>query len=374
MEGDLIKIHEALKPLSWIYGLGVGIRNAMFDYGMLSQEEFDVPIISVGNITVGGTGKTPHVEYLIRLMQKKFKVAVLSRGYKRKSKGYQLASMNTPMTVIGDEPYQMRQKYRNVYIAVDADRRRGIHRLCEDNETKDTDVIILDDAYQHRYVTPGINILLVDYHRMIDEDALLPAGRLREPASAKERANIVIITKCPEDIKPMDFRVLTKTMNLRPYQQLYFTCLKYKALRHIFVQEPDIQLEDIKDRPILLVTGIASPKQMEHDLKRYSKNIHTLEFPDHHYFNSKDLDNIYNRYKEINKNGDAIVITTEKDTVRLMHEKNLPKDLAESFFMLPIEVEFLQEKQDMFNENIIGHVRKNSRNSILHQREDAHKA
>ena len=225
MEGDLIKINDWLLPLSWLYGVGVGVRNHLFDLGVLPQQEFSIPVIDVGNITVGGSGKTPHVEYLIRLLHDKMKVGVLSRGYKRKSRGYVLADNDTPMRTIGDEPFQMKRKFPDVYVAVDKNRREGIQRLTDDEATSDVDVILLDDAYQHRYVKPGINILLVDYHRLIIYDKLLPAGRLREPMKGKNRADIVIVTKCPKDLKPMEFRVLTKALDLFPYQALFFTRL-----------------------------------------------------------------------------------------------------------------------------------------------------
>ena len=198
MEGDHIKVNKWLLPVSWLYGLGVRLRNKCFEWGILKSRSFSVPIISVGNITVGGSGKTPHVEYLVEMLKDKVRVAVLSRGYKRKSKGYQLASPLSTVSDIGDEPLQMKKKYPNVHVAVDANRCEGIDRLTQDDETKDTDVILLDDAYQHRYVKPGINILLVDYHRLIIYDKLLPAGRLREPKDGKRRADMVIITKCPE--------------------------------------------------------------------------------------------------------------------------------------------------------------------------------
>ena len=197
MEGNLIKINEWLLPLSWLYGVGSDFRNMLFNTGILSSKTYDIPVISVGNITAGGTGKTPHIEYLIRLLSKDHKVAVLSRGYKRRSSGYVLAQPDTPMEKIGDEPWQIKEKFPEVYVAVDANRRHGIERLMSDERTRDVQVILLDDAYQHRYVTPGINILLIDYHRMITEDQLLPAGRLRERVSNKIRANMVIVTKCP---------------------------------------------------------------------------------------------------------------------------------------------------------------------------------
>ena len=185
MEGDFIKIYKWLMPLSWLYGLVVRLRNQLFEFGILKSRNFDTPIISVGNITVGGSGKTPHVEYLINLLKDNMKVAVLSRGYKRKSSGYVLADKESTMRDIGDEPYQMKTKFKNIYVAVDKNRCNGIDHILKDKETKDTDVILLDDAYQHRYVKPGINILLTDYHRLIIHDKLLPAGRLREPQSGK---------------------------------------------------------------------------------------------------------------------------------------------------------------------------------------------
>ena len=194
-EGDFIKVNEWLMPLSWLYGVGVLVRNKLFDLGVLKQKSYSIPVISVGNITVGGSGKTPHVEYLVNLLKDRVKTAVLSRGYKRKSKGYILADCSVTMSDIGDEPFQMARKFDNVYVAVDRDRRNGINRLTGDSETSDVDVILLDDAFQHRYVKPGINILLVDYHRLIIYDKLLPAGRLREPLSGKNRADIVIIER-----------------------------------------------------------------------------------------------------------------------------------------------------------------------------------
>ena len=229
-EGDLIEVNKWLSPLSFIYGMGVGMRNRMYELGIKKSRSFAIPVISVGNITVGGAGKTPHTEYLVRLLKDRMKVAVLSRGYKRKTKGYLLADIDSTSEDIGDEPRQMKTKFPDIYIAVDADRCEGIDRLTIDEATSDVDVILLDDAYQHRRVKPGINILLVDYHRLIIYDKLLPAGRLREPEKGKERADMVIITKCPRDLKPMEYRVLTKAMNLRPYQDLFFTTIDYESL------------------------------------------------------------------------------------------------------------------------------------------------
>ena len=389
MEGDFIKIYDALRPLSWLYGLAVGARNQLFELGLLRSRSFSVPVISVGNITVGGSGKTPHVEYLIRLLQDKAKVAVLSRGYKRKSRGYLLADNDTPMRMIGDEPYQMKRKFPNIYVAVDKNRCEGIDRLTTDEATNDTDVVLLDDAYQHRYVKPGINILLVDYHRLILYDELLPAGRLREPKSGKNRADIVIITKCPPDLKPVDYRVLTKAMNLFPYQELYFSQLAYEDLYPLFGVEKR-PLDSILNHHVLLLTGIASPRQMELDLTPHvtgkpldiatrpmepvqpSSLITPLSFPDHHAFTRKDIKKINEAYAALPE--PKLVITTEKDAARLERVEGLDDELRSRLFVLPLSIKFMLGQEEKFNEKIISYVRKNSRNSLLAQRKDAHKA
>ncbi len=370
MEGDFIRIDNRLLPLSWLYGIGVRIRNWMFDIGLKKSRSFDIPVISVGNLTVGGSGKTPHVEYLVRLLKDKVKVAVLSRGYKRKSKGYVLAEKQTRMQEIGDEPYQMKNKFADIYV--DKDRCHGIEQLTGNKETNDTDVIILDDAFQHRHVKPGINILLVDYHRLIIYDRLLPAGRLREPLSGKNRADIVIVTKCPQDMKPMDFRVIMRAMNLYPYQKLFFTTLKYGRLIPAYCGEKR-RLDSIgKNENILLLTGIASPEHMVTDLKPYTENIIQMNFPDHHQFTPKDIKMINEKFAGMPS--PKIIITTEKDNTRLFGMEGLSEEVRHNIFILPVEVSFMQEQEEMFNEKIIGYVRKNSRNSILAKAKDDNKS
>ena len=359
-----------LKPLSWIYGLVVDIRNQMFDWGILKSRSFDTPVISVGNITVGGSGKTPHVEYLIRLLNQHIKVAVLSRGYKRKSKGFVLADNDTPMSQIGDEPYQMKQKFPDIYVAVDKDRCHGIDTLLNNEATKDTGVILLDDAFQHRYVTPGINILLVDYHRLITHDALLPAGRLREPVSGKDRADIVIVTKCPKDLKAIDYRVLTKTMSLYPYQNLYFTYIDYCNLHKVW-GEDELRLDDLSETNVLLLTGIASPQQLLVDLKEKCQTLTPLSFPDHHQFTEQDILKINDVYSNLSE--PKIIITTEKDTTRMKTVTSLDDNAKDNTYVLPIKVAFLQKQEPMFNNKILSYVQKNSRNSILVKRKDADK-
>ena len=371
MEGDYIKIKEALLPLSWLYGAAVGIRNFCFDVGLLKSQAFDVPVIAVGNITVGGTGKTPHVEYLVKMLREKFHVAVLSRGYKRKTSGYLLATNNSTMNDIGDEPMQMKSKFPDISVAVDKKRVRGIQRLTDDDEQ--LDVVLLDDAFQHRYVKPGINILLVDYHRLIIYDKLLPAGRLRESMKGKNRADIVIVTKCPKSLKPMEFRLITKAMNLYPYQHLFFTTLHYADLRPIFAQASNIALNDLKGRPVLLLTGIASPRQMQEDLAPYASNITPLTFADHHDFSQRDVQRINDAFAQMTAEG-KLIVTTEKDATRLQLTEGLSDEVRRHLYALPVDIQFIQEEQaQRFNDIITGYVQKNSRNSILVTGKEEHR-
>ena len=351
----------------------IWVRNLLFDTGVLKSRQFSIPVISVGNITVGGSGKTPHVEYLISLLRYRIKTAVLSRGYKRKSKGFVLASKNTTMQDIGDEPYQIQQKFPNVTVAVDRNRCHGIDMLMTMSETRDVGVILLDDAFQHRYVKPGINILLTDYHRIITEDVLLPAGRLREPINGKDRADIVIVTKCPTEMKPMEYRVLQRDMNLFPYQHLFFTTIKYHPLSPIFIEAKPLRQPDINLSPemnegamlpnVLLLTGIASPRKLTEDLKPYCKEIKHINFDDHHQFTASDAEAINFAYKMMEKPG--IIITTEKDAMRLLDVKTLSKAVRENIYYLPISIEFLQEDGEKFNQIILEYVRKNTRNGRM---------
>ena len=331
MEGDFIKINKKLLPLSWCYGLAVKLRNFLFETGALKSRSFSVPVIAVGNITVGGTGKTPHVEYLADLLKDQFNVAVLSRGYKRKSKGFIIAQRDTAMRDIGDEPYQMKQKFPSVTIAVDKNRCHGIDTLMEND--KDLDVILLDDAFQHRYVKPGINILLVDYHRLIIYDTLLPAGRLREPLQGKDRADIVIVTKCPKDMKPMEYRVITKAMSLYPYQRLYFSTLDYDALKPVFKAggAGRKMLSELSDYHTLLLTGIGSPQQLEHDLAPLIPHISPLAFPDHHQFRKKDIRRINETFEQMPE--PKLIITTEKDNARLFGMEGLSDEVRKSIYI-----------------------------------------
>ena len=363
MEGDMIHIDKRLIPLSWLYGIAVGIRNCMFDWGIIKSTRYDIPIISVGNITAGGTGKTPFVEYLIRLLRKEYRVAVLSRGYMRRSRGYILAKKNTPIERIGDEPWMIKQKFPDVYVAVDSNRRRGITRLMNDKETSDVDVILLDDAFQHRYVNAGQDILLIDYHRMINYDYMLPAGRLREPWTGKERANIVIVNKCPEVMSPIEYRIVSESLQLRPFQSLFYASLKYGKLVQMYGNDEFRSLDTVSHIHTLLVSGIGNPWQIEMDMRMYIRDVRPITFTDHHYYKADDIRNITRRFREMPE--PKMIITTEKDATRLQIMRNIPDDIKEAIWVLPIKVTIKQDKGDMFNKIITDYVQQNLRNRQL---------
>lgn len=349
MEGDFIKIHRCLLPLSFLYGIGVRVRNLLYDLGWLKSRAFILPVISVGNITVGGAGKTPHVEYLVRLLREKTRVAVLSRGYKRRTKGYVLADSGKTSADIGDEPYQMYTKFgSDIHVAVCADRCEGIDRLRTDAATHDTGAVILDDAYQHRRVKPGVNILLVDYHRLIVYDRLLPAGRLREPQDGKSRADVVIITKCPRDLRPMDFRVLTKAMALRPYQKLFFTTLAYKPLLPVFTEGKKSGIT--AGHHVIALSGIASPQHLLDELQAHTRHVTPLSYSDHHRFSARDIARINNTFDALPH--PRLIVTTEKDAARLVAVDGLSNDVRRHTFALPIEVEFMLGGGEQFDEFI----------------------
>ncbi len=354
-----------LLPLSWIYGLIVRLRNFCFDLELLKEQEFSIPIISVGNITVGGTGKTPHIEYLIRLLRSEFKIAVLSRGYKRKTKGFILADEHSDSGLIGDEPLQIKSKFPEIVVAVDANRRNGIKQLLDSDNN--IDLILLDDAFQHRYVKPGFSILLIDFNRPIINDFLLPAGQLREPASSRKRADIILITKSPSDLKAIDRRIIVKDLNLKNLQYLYFTSVIKDKPVPVFKDNPIKNYSDLIffDPSILLIAGIANPSELRKFAEEISINITEKYFPDHHVFTIKDISDIVSAFNNL-PGKEKILITTEKDASRFQNFPDLPEDLKNSMFYIPISVVFLNEDAENFNKQIISYVRDNKRNRFLH--------
>ena len=380
-----------LFPFSGLYGIAVWIRNMLFNAEILPSKSYDMPVISVGNITVGGTGKTPHTEYLIRALSKEYQVAVLSRGYKRKSKGYVLADSTSGLADLGDEPLQMKRKFPNLIVAVDENRRRGIEELMSPKMQPFIDVILLDDAYQHRYVNPSISILLIDYNRLIREDYLLPVGNLREPAGQMKRAQIVIVSKCPTDLTPMDVRILGTKIDVLSYQSLYFTTMNYGPIEKLtptaempvavesndaFIETEAIatelpiigklqSFEQIKEQriPVLLLTGIATPMSMESHVRLFAPEVKAMNFPDHHEFNKRDARKISQEYEKIKVAG-GIILTTEKDATRIRNNPFM-QTLAPNMYYPTLEIHFLDGQGRTFEQKITDYVRINKRNRKL---------
>ncbi len=350
-----------LGPLAFIYGIVVTVRNKLYDWHVLPSVEFPLPVISVGNITVGGTGKTPHTELLVTILKDEMTTAVLSRGYKRKTKGFRYVETTDVPTAVGDEPLQMKQKFPDVTVAVEADRAKGIRRLMSDAEK--LNVVILDDAFQHRRVHPSLSMLLIDYNRPVQSDYLLPLGRLRDRRNQLHRADIVFITKCPEKLTPIEQRILAKNMNLYPYQQLYLTNFAYGAPQAVF---PNVAAGGVGGGvQLILLTGIANPVPLvEYVTKQYAAPVAHLSFPDHHAFTAADVQKINDVAQ---KNPTASIYTTEKDAVRLRETQGLSDETRSRLFYIPVTVQFLAEgAEEKFRKFILNYVRKNKRNNILH--------
>lgn len=356
-----------LYPASWIYGIIVYIRNNLYDYKLFKSTEFEIPVISIGNITVGGTGKTPHTEYLVGLLKKHVNVATLSRGYKRKTKGFRLVETTSPASEVGDEPLQIKQKFPEVTVAVDEKRVRGINELLKDSQ-KSPDAILLDDAFQHRQVTPGINILLIDFNRPIEKDQLLPVGRLRERIYQRRRANIIVYTKCPDEITPITRRITMKEVNLRPYQSLYFTIMVYGNPMPVYPEriKKSVKTEDIR-QPVILLSGIADPGPLQRYLASQYAVIDELIFEDHHHFTPADLKAIENAFVKY-QNENPVIITTEKDAMRLREENGLPEFIQSQFYYIPLKIKFLDHEGKSFDKTIVGYVKDNRSNRELHRR------
>jgi tetraacyldisaccharide 4'-kinase len=341
-------LRKILFPFAILYGFITSIRNCLFDKGILKSYAFDLPIIAVGNLSVGGTGKTPQIEYLIRLLSNKYKVATLSRGYKRQSEGFILADEKSNATVLGDEPFQFYQKFKNIQVAVDANRKNGIEQLL--SQTEKPDVILLDDAFQHRKVKAGFYILLTSYGDLYSDDFILPTGNLRESRSGAQRANVVIVTKCPSDLSIEEQNKIKTKLKLSASQELYFTFIDYDDC--IYSEKETMKVSEVQNVDKLLLAGIAKPEPFFAYLQ--STNDECLTFPDHHHFTEKDILDIKNISQ--NKN----IITTEKDFVRL--KGSIP---TEQLFYLPIKSSFLSSPEtsgDNFDKTINNYVGTSTRN------------
>lgn len=336
-----------LTPMSWIYGGVTWLRNKLFDIGVLKEESFGVPVVSVGNITVGGTGKTPHVEYIVNNLAASYNIAVLSRGYKRRTRGFILANSKSTPELIGDEPYQIFQKYgMKVQVAVCESRRKGIRELMK--VFPEIQLIVLDDAFQHRYVKPKVSVLLMDYNRPFYKDRILPLGRLRESVHQVNRADMVIVTKCPETLMPLDYRLVSKELDLMKFQKLFFSRYEYGGLMPVFADDAPYHasLSSLTSNDtVLLVTGIAHPRYFVRYFRNYPFKVKVDHFSDHHDFTRNDLDRLFNKFKSLSGER-KIIVTTEKDAVRLVHNPYYPRELKPFTFYLPIAVKMVNGLDD----------------------------
>jgi tetraacyldisaccharide 4'-kinase len=337
-----------LLPFTLLYGSIVWLRNRLYDSGFMSAVSFDIPVIAVGNLSVGGTGKTPHIEYLVRLLQYEYKVATMSRGYKRRTRGFLLADAATNALKIGDEPMQYYLKFPELAVSVAEDRMTGIPSLLM--ARPETEVVLLDDAYQHRSVQPGLNILITDYASPFYKDYILPYGRLREGRSASQRADIIVVSKCPPSLTREQAEHMTGAIKPLGHQRVFFSTINYGQPYDFFNQSyvPYI------NRKVLLISGIAKPGPLVAYIEQSAAQVHLLDYPDHHFFTERNFEEI----KQVLKgwDNDCVIVTTEKDATRLHLHRKAMAAIPVPVIVLPVEVSFLFAQQEAFNSLIRGFV------------------
>jgi tetraacyldisaccharide 4'-kinase len=338
-------VRMLLFPVSLIYGLIIWIRNKFFDKGWLSSSSFNLPLIGIGNLTAGGTGKSPLVEFILKKLMNEYNLAVLSRGYKRKTSGYALANPQSTALEIGDEPMLFFNKFPSVTICVGEERIVAIPQLLHDRP--DTEVIILDDAFQHRYVNAGLNILLTDCNNLFTRDWFLPTGDLRDLPSSYKRADVLLVTKCPADLTEEQRDVIIKEIKPLPHQQIYFTSIEYGLPYHLVTSESRPLTENTE---VLLVSGIANPRTLKKFVADNTDAYYEMLYNDHHIFTIDDLKDIRKRFEGI-QSPDKIILTTEKDAVRLIKFNQSLADYP--FYVIPIEVNFLFGQESGFTELIV---------------------
>lgn len=347
-----------LLPCSKIYGAITCVRNKLFDLHILPQHEFDIPVIVVGNLAVGGTGKTPHVEYIVNALRLNYHVAVLSRGYKRATTGFVLATPYSKPADIGDEAYQIYHKYGcKVTVAVGEDRVKAINELRRLDP--DINLIVMDDAFQHRYVKPSLAIVLTEHNHPLYKDHMLPYGRLRENLRGINRADIVVVTKCPETMKNLDYRLFIRDLKLFPYQQLFFSRYAYQGLVPLFPDQtasvPCLDWMNSADS-ILAVAGIGNPRPFVRYLKSFMPRVRVNIFNDHHNYTRRDMELLHERFSTM-KGVNKVLITTEKDAVRMAANPYFPPELRSHAFYLPVKVEFSSHSDMLFEEAIARHLK-----------------
>ncbi len=342
-------IRILLLPFSLLYALAIFLRNFLYDKKIFSSTTFNLPLISIGNLSVGGTGKSPMVEWLVRQLRNEYKIAILSRGYKRKTKGYALANASSTALEIGDEPMQFHMKFPDVTVAVGEERIVAIPQLLHDKP--DTEAILLDDAFQHRAILPGFNILLTDYSNLYTRDWFLPTGDLRDEPRSCRRADVIMVTKCPRDLPAAEKESIRKEISPLSKQHLFFTTLDYGEPYHI-IHRYHARISE--DHEVLLVTGIANPRSLKQFLLERAETYYEMSYDDHHIFSIDDLRDIKKRFETITAEK-KMIVTTEKDAVRLMKFENELKDLP--VFVLPIGHHFLNGEAQSFLHLIITFIK-----------------
>ena len=339
-----------LFPFALLYWLGIAVRNWLYNKNILHSTSFGLPVICVGNLAVGGTGKSPMVEYLIVLLREQFKIAILSRGYKRRTKGYALADESSTALDIGDEPMQFHTKFPGIPVAVGEERVLAIPQLMHDRP--ETQAIILDDAFQHRSIKAGLNILLTDYSNLFTRDFYLPTGDLRDLKSEYKRADIIVVTKCPNDLSESEKQKLVSEVNPGKDQSVFFTTMHYGQPYHL-INKNSYTFSDTTE--ILLVTGIANPAPLKSLLESRSKAYQMLQYPDHRIFTIDDLKEIRTKFASMDS-VDKIILTTEKDAVRLV--KFNTEIINWPLYVIPVRHHFLYGEEGKFNQLVCGFIRR----------------
>ncbi len=349
------KLRSLLLPFSWIFGLISEIRNFFFDSQIFKSSQFDIPTICVGNLSVGGTGKSPHIEYLIRLLKEKFTLATLSRGYGRKSTGFLLATTETGANQIGDEPKQFACKFPDISVAVDGNRVRGMMELVLSNS--DLELVLLDDAYQHRAIKAGLYILLSDFNYLFYKDQLLPAGNLREKRKRVNRADAIVVSKCPEDISEQTKQEIIRRIESYHEAPIFFSKITYSAIKPVWPEKHDtISKDKLASYDWLVITGIANPSTLFDELNRAGAKYNQITFPDHHRFSPKDLQTIRKTFYNFGS-AEKRILTTEKDAVRMWDSSELI-DLPIFYY----EIEIRIDRQNEFEKLIFDYVEHHSEN------------
>jgi tetraacyldisaccharide 4'-kinase len=353
-----MKLRWLLFPFSLLYGVIVAIRNWCYDSGILKSWEFSIPVISVGNLEVGGAGKSPMTEYLVRLLKGHYNLATLSRGYGRKSKGFLTVTTDSAAEQVGDEPLQFKHKFPDITVVVCEKRVNGLKEL-----THKHNLVLMDDAYQHRAVKPGLSILLFDYNRINEPHLLLPAGNMREPFSGRWRADIIVVSKCPEQLSTAEQKAIINDLEPLPYQSVFFTSIVYLPLQDLNGEKSNMVLDT--DATVFLLTGIANSKPLVQHIKKYSSKLVHHNYPDHHRFSLKNITKLADEFAACITQK-KVIITTEKDAKRLVEHELLPLVESLPVLVIPIGIQFLNNEAQQFDQLVIKYVREHTSNHLIH--------